>query len=79
MNMSMLKMLNVCVGLYISIAIILLTCVLIYWLIYWGYDSKDNMVFLMAIVIFWPLYVIKFALRFVVKVLNRFIEDMIHL
>ena len=76
MNMGMFKMLNACINIYISMSIVLLTCVLIYLL---GYDSKADMVFLMAIVIFWPLYVIKFALGFIVKVLNRFIDDMIHL
>lgn len=76
MNMGIFKMLNACINIYISMSIVLLTCVLIYLLCY---DSKANMVFLMAIVIFWPLYVIKFALRFAVKVLNRFIDDMIHL
>ena len=72
MNMGIFKMLDV----YISMSIVLLMCVLLYWLFC---DSKADMVFLMAIVIYWPFYVIKFALRFVTKVLNRFIDDMIHL
>lgn len=74
--MGIFKMLNTCINLYISIVIVLFVCVLIYWL---SSESKVDMIFLMAIVIFWPLYVIKFVLRFVVKVLNRFIDDMIHL
>ena len=81
MNMGIFKMLNICIDLYISIVIVLFVCVLSYWVFC---DSKIDMVFLMAIVIFWPFYVIKFGvikfvLGFVVKVLNRFIDDMIHL
>ena len=75
------EMLNTCINLYTSIVIVLLMCVLFYWLFC---DSKADMVFLMAIVIFWPFYafkfcVVKFALVGIVKVLNRFIDDMIHL
>lgn len=74
--MGIFKMLNVCINLYISMVIVLFVCVLIYWL---SCEFKVDMIFLMAIVIFWPFYVIKFALGFIVKVLNRFIDDMIHL
>lgn len=74
--MGIFKMLNVCINLYISMVIVLFVCVLIYWL---SSEFKVDMIFLMAIVIFWPFYVIKFALGFIVKVLNRFIDDMIHL
>lgn len=81
MNMGIFKMLNDCIYLYTLIVIVLLMCVLFYCLFC---DSKVDMVFLMAIVIFWPFYAIKFgvakfALGFIVKVLNRFIDDMIHL
>lgn len=76
MNMGIFKMLNICINLYISIVIVLFVWVLIYWL---SSEFKVDMVFLIAIVIFWPFYVIKFALRFVTEILNRFIDDMIHL
>ena len=76
MNIGIFKMLNAYINLYTSITIVLGFAVLFYWLFV---KYEIDAVFFVSVIIFWPFHVIKFALKFSVKVLNRFIYDMIHL